>query len=289
MRLMTAPADRAGETDAAIAGGLLDARVTHVRHAETRYQLSHRLWYLRVPVDALPSLPWPWLGYNRPALVTLRDRDYGRGDAPMRDWIDEALRAGGFEPPGGRIDLVTLPRVAGMFFNPVSFWLAHDGEGRLRAVVAEVNNTFGERHCYVCRKPDGGVIEGHDEITARKLLYVSPFLAVEGEYRFRFHETADRLGIFINLMRDGRTVLYASIAGRLAPLTPWGLARRLARQPLPAARVLALIHLHAARLYLRGLRLKSRPRGERALISVGQLTSHTLSEAKCPRPATFEH
>lgn len=265
-------------------GAVLDARVTHVRQKDTRYVLSHRLFYLRLPVSRLGRLPWPWLGYNRRALAVVRDRDYGDGRTPLVDWIAGALSTEGGEAPDGRIDLLTLPRVAGLAFNPVSFWLCHDRDGGLRAVLAEVNSTFGERHCYLCRKPDGGVITPRDQITARKLLYVSPFLAVDGIYRFRFHETADRLGIFITLEQGGRTALFASITGRLAPLSALNLVSGLVRQPIPALRVLALIHLHAARLYLRGLRLAPRTHVDRARISVSaELRSTPHSEAKCPR------
>lgn len=272
----------------AIASGLLDARVTHVRHAPTRYELSHRLWYLHVPLSALTRLPWPLLGYNRAALAVLRDRDYGEGRAPVADWIARALREGGVALPDGRIDLVTLPRVAGLAFNPVSFWLCHDRDGALRAVLAEVNSTFGERHCYLCRKPDGSPIDGRDRLTAQKLLYVSPFLSLEGTYRFRFHEAAGRLGIFINLFQDERPVLFASITGNLVPLTARSLAARMLRQPLPALSVLFLIHLHAARLYiLRGLRLHPRPSVERSLVSIcNYAPSLPIPEPKCPRPLT---
>lgn len=255
-----------------VQAAILDARVTHVRHGKTRYVLTHRMWYLRLPLDEMQRLPRPWLGYERAGIARLLDRDFGRGDRPLREWIDEALREGGQEPPGGRVDLVTLPRVAGLFFNPVSFWLCHDADGRLRAVLAEVNSTFGERHCYLCRKPDGGVIEAHDQIVARKLLYVSPFIPVEGEYRFRFRESPGHLGIFISLVQGGRTILFASIAGALCPLTSWSMAYRLLRQPLPAARVLLLIHVHAARLYLRGMRLVARVPNARPLVSVSRTT-----------------
>jgi DUF1365 family protein len=238
---------------------ILDARITHVRHAERRYALAHRQWYLAVDLDDLDRLRGPWLGYNRLALVSLRDSDYGDRNTPLRDWIGNALRQGGVELPGGRITLLTMPRVAGVAFNPVSFWLCRDPQGRLRAVLAEVSNTFGERHCYVCVRPDGGVIESGSALTSRKVFYVSPFLEVEGEYRFRFHDSDGRIGVFINLTRNGKPVLFAAIAGSTVPLTTAALLARVVRQPLPAMRVLMLIHIHAARLWRRGLKLVPRP------------------------------
>jgi len=269
-----------GET---IERGILDARVTHIRHAERRYVLSHRLSYLHIGLGDLGRLPRPWFGYNRRAVAVIRDRDYGPGKLRLGEWIAEALRAGNAVHPGGRIALLTLPCVAGLAFNPVSFWFCHDPEGNLRAVLAEVNSTFGERHCYLCRKPEGGIIGPGDKLAARKALYVSPFLPVEGEYIFRFHEAGDRLGIFISLVRGGRTVMFASIVGRLIPLTARSALAQLARQPLPALRVLMLIHLHAARLYLSGLRLMPRPRAPRAMVSVSRTLSNSSPEQACRR------
>ncbi len=238
---------------------ILDARITHVRHAERRYALTHHQWYLAVDLDDLEQMRGAWLGYNRFSLVSLRDRDYGDRKTPLRDWIGRALEEGGVALPGGRITLLTMPRVAGVSFNPVSFWLCRDQQGDLRAVLAEVNNTFGERHCYVCVRPDGGVITNGSVLTSRKVFYVSPFLEVEGDYRFRFHDSDGRIGVFIHLERDGKPVLFAAIAGSTVPLTTARLIARVVRQPLPAMRVLMLIHIHAARLWRRGLKLVPRP------------------------------
>lgn len=250
-----------GVTRARIEQGLLDARVTHTRRQVRPYALSHRLTYLHLPLEALGCLPWPWLGYNRWALSSVRDRDYGSGAEPLALRIERALaETGAALPAGGRISLLTLPRVAGLAFNPVSFWLCRDAEGGLRAVLAEVNSTFGERHSYLCRKPDGSPIGPSDRMLARKVMYVSPFLPVDGEYTFRFADEADRLGVFISYARGGKPALYASIVGHLRPLTVRSWLARLVRRPLPAVSVLLLIHYHAARLYLRGLRLLPGPR-----------------------------
>lgn len=263
---VTAP-PTSSEVVSSLERGLFDVRITHVRHADVPYALTHRAWYLNLPLDALRQLPWPWLGYNRFALASLRDQNYGRGKMPIRAWINEALAEAGLVASDYQINLVTLPRVAGFSFNPVSFWLCHDLDGQLRAVLVEVNSTFGERHCYLCRKPDGAIIDAHDELSARKLMYVSPFFPIDGEYCFRFHEMRDRLGIFIRLVREGQTVLFASMVGRLIPLTVGTLLARICRQPLPAWRVLFWIHVHAARLYLKGQRILPNTKPERPLVS----------------------
>lgn len=239
--------------------GILDARVTHVRHQPKRYALSHTMWYLHVALDDLERLPSRLLGYNRGSLYSINDRDYGDGRKPLVRWIEDAFGSAGAKAPVGQITLLTMPRIAGFSFNPVSFWLCHDGSGALCAVLAEVNNTFGERHCYLCRKDDGSPIAAHDCLTARKVFHVSPFLAVDGDYIFRFQEAADRIGVFINLVRGGERILFVAITGRLSPLTSRALLVRFMRAPLPAPLVLLLIHYHAVRLYLLGIKLFPKP------------------------------
>ncbi|MCB1521307.1 MAG: DUF1365 domain-containing protein [Hyphomicrobiaceae bacterium] len=263
-----------GEDSGVISDGLFDARVTHVRHAPRHYRLDHGVWYLNVPIDAMHRLPRGISGHNRRALVSLHDTDYGQSGEAPRAWIERAFASVGAELAADhRIRLVTMPRVAGFAFNPVSFWFCHDTHGRLRAVLAEVNNTFGERHCYLCRHVDGAPIAAGQSMAARKVFHVSPFLAVDGEYRFRFHENDQRLGIFISLFRGGERILYTSITGTLSPLTTAALAWRVIRQPMPALRVLALIHFHAARLYLRGLRYHPKPEKPDTLVSLAPATT----------------
>lgn len=261
---------------------IIDARIAHVRHENKRYALSHRQWYLHVDLDDLDGFTGPLLGYNRRAVVSLRDRDYGNGTCSLRAWLTEALATARVPLPGGRISLLTMPRVGGLFFNPVSFWLCRDEAGDLRVVLAEVSNTFGGRHCYVCRREDGGIIDGKSRIRAEKVFYVSPFLTVDGDYTFRFHETAGTLGVFITLTRAGNPVLFASIAGRRTPLTKLALAARLLKQPLPAWRVLALIHVHALWLYLKGIPLVRRLAKPSRPVTVTRSTTTIAPETSHP-------
>ena len=71
----------------------------------------------------------------------------------------------------------------GYVFKPVSFWHCHRPDGSLAAIVAEVNNTFGERHCYLLTGP---TLAYGREMVANKVFHVSPFCHVQGSYRFRF-------------------------------------------------------------------------------------------------------
>ncbi|MEQ1612828.1 MAG: DUF1365 domain-containing protein [Hyphomicrobiaceae bacterium] len=250
-----------------IARGLLQARITHVRLRPKHYALSHRLTYLHVSMADLDRLPRLFFGHNRFALFSLRDRDYGQGDRSFLGWVAAAFASVGAALPQGHLSLLTLPRVAGFGFNPVSFWLCHDEDGALCAVLAEVNNTFGERHSYLCRKADGSPIGAADEIEAEKVFHVSPFMPVSGSYRFRFAEAPDRLRIEIHLFRDDQLAFSASIFGDLEPLTSAGLAKSFLRHPFPTLQVVALIHYHAVRIYVAGHQFFSKPTPPRSLIT----------------------
>ncbi len=245
--------------DAPIARGLLEARITHARFSPKPYTLAHNLTYLHIPVAALPSLKRRFLARNGWGLFALNDADYGDRASGLDDWLRAAFASVGATRPDGEVTLVTLPRVLGFGFNPVSFWLCHDRTGALAAVLAEVNNTFGERHCYLCRKPDGTPIGPDEEIVAEKVFHVSPFFPTDGQYRFRFIEKPGRVAIRIDLYREGSRVLTATIGGRLSDLTSRALLRSFLRHPFPTLQVVLLIHYHAARLYMRGLKIFTKP------------------------------
>ncbi|MEM6849990.1 MAG: DUF1365 domain-containing protein, partial [Pseudomonadota bacterium] len=154
--------------------------------------------------------------------------------------------------------LLAQPRILGHGFNPVSFWLCHDAERQLRLVVAEVTNTYGDRHCYLCHRDDYGPLTRHDTVGATKVFHVSPFQQLTGDYRFRFDIRADRLGIWIDY-RDGEGGLLATLTGRRAPLTDGGLLAACLRRPFGSRRVLGLIHWQALKLWLKGALWHVRP------------------------------
>jgi len=197
---------------------------------------------------------------NRANLLALHDRDHGGppGQGSGVGWVRAVLAAHQLGRADGRILLLAQPRMLGHVFNPVSFWLCHGRDGTLRAVIAEVSNTFGDRHAYLCHHPDQRPITRHERLGAAKLFHVSPFLPIAGGYSFRFDVRADRIGVWID-WRGADERLYATLTGRRRPLTNRAILRSALRRPLGPRRVLGLIHWQALKLWWKGGRWHPRP------------------------------
>jgi DUF1365 family protein len=240
--------------------------VLHTRLRPAQHRFAYPSFFLRLPLRSLAERPPErrWLKFNRPGLFAVHDADHGDG-APLLAWIEGLLRAEGIADADGEIWLHTFPRIAGYVFNPVSFWLAHRADGTLRAVVCEVNNTFGERHCYLLAHADGRPMAWGEEISARKEFHVSPFCEVEGDYRFRLMLApgeARRPPRFVaKIDYDDRhgPLLQTSISGALAPLTDRALLRAFVGHPLFTFGVIARIHWQALRLWLKRVPFHSKP------------------------------
>ncbi len=213
-----------------------------------------------VLLDAEADIAAPWLfGRNKRNFASLWDSDHG--GRPKHGigarWVRDVVQAHGLPEPK-RIELLAQPRVLGHVFNPVSFWLCYDDTNALRVVIAEVSNTFGDRHSYLCHRDDHGPINASDRLSAVKIFYVSPFQRVEGRYEFRFDIRPDRVGIWIDFT-GGNGGVTATLVGPRKPLSTPGLIAAALRRPFGSRRVLALIHWQALKLWWKGATYRARP------------------------------
>lgn len=232
-----------------------------------RYSVDYVLF------DAEAALDTPRLfSRNRANLASVLDRDHGGAPGRGRGaaWAREVLAEHGVRF-GGKLMLLTQPRLLGHVFNPIALWLAYDG-AILRAVIAEVTNTFGDRHCYLCAHEDGRPIRADDRIRADKLLHVSPFQPVAGEYTFRFDIRRDRIGVWIDYTHENGGLI-ATLVGRRRRLTNAGILHSALRRPFGARRVLALIHWQALKLWWKGARYRTRPEPPQAEVSGSATTA----------------
>ncbi|MCV2882775.1 DUF1365 domain-containing protein [Actibacterium sp. XHP0104] len=195
---------------------------------------------------------------NRFNLTAVHDRhhggprDKGRGAA----WAHEVLSRAGLSSDYD-LRLLTQPSILGYIFNPVSFWLAMRDDA-LIAVIAEVNNTFGDRHSYLCHKPDFAPLTYDDRVEAEKVFHVSPFQQVSGTYAFNFGLTPDHIRIRI-AHKNGPHGVIATLSGPRRPLTNRSILSALARRPAGAARTIFLIYWQAFRLRIKGATYRTRP------------------------------
>jgi len=196
---------------------------------------------------------------NRGALASVHDSDHGGAPKQGRGaaWVRDVLKVHGLPQPA-KIELLTQPRILGHVFNPVSFWICHDDNGQVPVIIAEVSNTYGDRHSYLCHRDDLAPITAEDRLQATKVFYVSPFQRIEGSYEFRFDLRPDRIGIWIDFS-GGNGGVIATLVGARKPLTAKGLLRACLRRPFGSRRVLALIHWQAVKLWWKGATFRSRP------------------------------
>jgi DUF1365 family protein len=232
---------------------LCTGTVLHARFAARQSPAAHRfvypLFFVALPLSQLPDAGNRWFGIERARPLSLRFRDHGAHDgSPLLPWIRQLLADEGIATADGEVVLQAFPRLFGFVFNPVSFWFCHDRTGALRAVLAEVRNTFGDRHNYLVAHPDQRPILAADTLTARKIFHVSPFFPVAGEYRFRFDMDPQRRRVMLDYWLDGERVLATALQG--APQTLDAAAVR---------RALLRIHWQALRLWWKRAVFHSRP------------------------------
>lgn len=240
--------------------------VSHTRLRPTLNHFRYPVFFLRVCLNdetALRASSHALFGYERARLVSFHARDHGNRDGgTLLDWLDERLVAAGLQLPSGRVVLQAFPRVLGFTFKPVSFWLCYDAANALRILVAEVNNTFGERHQYVLTAPNGEPINNDTELVCRKVFHVSPFCEVRGEYRFRIRCDGDRHVAVIDYYDDpdgSAPLIKTAMSGTASSATRAAVLACVLRMPLLMFGVVARIHWQALRLWLKGVRFYRKP------------------------------
>lgn len=233
--------------------------VVHRRYGAAAHKLRYRIAYVLLDLDQLDEAnnASSLFGIERTGLLNFRAKDHGDGTSPdLASWVRDYLVAEGVTDEASRIELLTLPRMLGYVFNPISVYFIYDQSGALHHILYQVTNTFSERHFYLCRADQAGPIIDQ---TSEKRLYVSPFFDVEGAYRFKVQPPNETVALTIRYdLANGDKGLTATLTGSRRSVTTWRSAVLLAQFPFMTLGVVAGIHWQALKLWLKGAKYRSR-------------------------------
>jgi len=255
-RSSAASATDGGVTHSAIYQG-------HVAHNRPgKHRLRYRVFMLAIDLDELPTLTarLKRLTHNHPGWLALYDRDHAsRVDAPLKPQIEAKLREAGISWNGGRIVMLSMPRMFGYVFNPLTVYFCTRLDGELAAIVHEVKNTFGEQHFYVL--PPARAANGDVAQTCEKDFFVSPFLEMDLRYEFRIAPPAESVRVAMVVKRGRDTALTASFAGERSDLTDANILRAWVAHPAMTLGAIAAIHWEALKMLAKGVRFIGRRGG----------------------------
>ena len=237
------------------ASALYVGSVAHQRYHPKPHRLKYRVFSTLIDLDELPLLNdrLRLFGYNRSRMFSLLDRDHGSGDGGnLKLFVREQLRRAGISDADGPTLLLCYPRFFGYVFNPLSTYYCCDRNNNIRALLYEVCNTHGERHCYLIP------VDAYDKTirqTCRKEFFVSPFMPMDCEYSFTVSPPGKRLSIAIRQTQGDLHLLDAWFSGQRQPLTDRNLLRAAMQLPLMTLKVIVGIHWEALKLWGKGLRI----------------------------------
>lgn len=278
---------------------IFSARVMHARIDPVGHQFTYPVYTYCFDLDELADIPKviSWFGYNTFRPISMYDRDYLRDESPtsagksIKEGLLVELRAQGCVEHIQRVELITSARFLHYAFNPVSFYFCYGTDGKIRYHVAEINNTYGERHIYVLGSPAAPAVPsaGSSHSQAKhyrtgKDFFVSPFFNVEGEYDFYFGDLSAALDVRINVVKNGKTVFVSRISGEGAELTPRNIARTIVRFPCSVLLTIPRIYWQAQVLrFVKKLPMldKPEPMSAMTIVRAGPTMFQRLAMSVC--------
>ena len=235
--------------------------VSHQRFAPTPHHLRYSIFQMLLDLDEAPALArrLRLFSLNRFNVFSHHDRDHGEGrSGALRAWVEDTLDGAGIPIDGGRIQLLCMPRLFGHVFNPISIYYCHRPGGALAAMLYEVNNTFGERHCYLIEvdRQAQGVIRQ----SCAKAFHVSPFMDMAMTYAFELTVPGETIRTTVRGDDpSGAPIITANFVGRRRALTDRALLGVLVGFPLQSIKVVVAIRFEALRLWLKGVKPRPQP------------------------------
>lgn len=253
--------------------------VMHSRQTPRPHTFRYRVWWMLIDVDELASVDRSFrlFSHNKFNVFSLYDSDYGRGAGSLRAYVEQRLSEAGLMHAGARIELLTMPRLCGYAFNPLSIYFCRDHAGRVAAVIYEVHNTFCERHSYVIEAAADSSGTLHQAI--QKAFYVSPFLDMALTYNFRLRPPGEQVAVTITgLDAASNLVIQTALHGIQMPLTSANLLRRCISHPLLTLKVTGAIHWEALRILCKGIRIRPHTPVDGHTATIGSARTHAQGD-----------
>ncbi len=229
-------------------------KVFHQRFRPRAHRLRYRVFQCLFDLDEVDVLAGRLrlFSRNRFNLLSFYDRDFGdRSGKPLRPQIEALMRQAGQEPDGGPIRLLTMPRMLGHVFNPISVWFCHRRDGSLATIVYEVTNTFKERHSYVIPVDDGQKSASQIRQACDKCFYVSPFMDLDMRYDFTVEPPMEKTKVVVAGGDAHGPLIVAAFSGERREFSDAAVFRAFLRHPLLSLKVVAGIHVEAFWLFLK--------------------------------------
>lgn len=272
---------------------LYECRVMHHRFLPRAHGFDYRIFMFAFDLDELATLhrKLRWFSVGRRNFYSFLDSDFLPAHEPLhnpsgpsrpaeaptgtlKERVVAYLAERGIDLAGGRVMLISLPRVAGYLFNPVSFYFCYDRTGAPVAALAEVTNTFREMKPFVlgpetraqARDDDSSQDSGTFRLRTPKYFYVSPFSDMDVAFDFTLRTPNGRLSVQIDDFDAGQRTLTSALSGTKVELTDGNLAWFTVKYPLLTLRIITLIHWHALKLWLKKMpwfAKASRPEAQR--------------------------
>lgn len=255
----------------------------HARFAPHPHRFLYRIFFFAIDLDEVEMLPGRLALFSagRRNIYSFRDEDFlpvqerlhpdgesivpgspaaDRRDAlPLKQRVTAFAAHHGVDLAGGRVVLVTLPRVFGYLFNPVSFYFCYDRHGAPAAAVAEVTNTFREVKPYFlgpdALRPaspsaqDSAGLPGTFHLRVPKHFYVSPYSDVDVAFDFNLQLPGPRFSVQIDDFVGSERTLTSAVSGDRRELTSARLGWFTVKYPLITLSIITAIHWQALRLW----------------------------------------
>ena len=238
---------------------LIKGKVMHHRIFPKTNIFKYDIYYISVPLDRLDDIP---IAYNKFGLMSFFDKDHGKRDGKnLHEWAIDILSRNGVSDFTGNINLITMPRILGYCFNPVSFWLCLDKNQELIAYFCEVNNTFGETHTYICKHHDNRPIKPDDILKGEKMFHVSPFLERDGQYHFSLSSIKNAFNARIDFYdSNDQKQLVTTLSGKYKPMNRKSVVQTMIAYPLITIKTITLIHWQAFKLICKKIKVIKKPK-----------------------------